>query len=199
MKYAKGVLITLLAKGFAIPVGVASSIITARYLGPEGRGVLAVLFVLQGAAVLFGSLGLHSSSTYFIARNKENASAIASNILSAALGLSLLTAGVLYAIGHIKPEALIGKVDVVYLNIFLIVVPFTYIAQFFQGMFLAYQKIYELNLLELFPRFLQMLLFAVVLMLLGLGTFEAVLCFVGAAVAGGVVYLLRARRLVPFT
>jgi len=198
LRYAKGVLITLAAKGLAIPIGIASSIITARYLGPEGRGILAVLIVLQGGVALFGSLGLHASSTYFIARDKKDAAVITSNILTSAVGLGLFAALLLYIIGEIQPQIIIGDVDIVYLNIFLIAIPFTFIAQLLQGVFLAHQKMYEFNLLELLPRALQLLFFVVVLMLLGLGTYEAVLCFVAATVIGGCVYLHRVWETVQF-
>ena len=55
MNYRTSVLVTILAKGIALVVGIVSSIITARYLGPEGRGILAVLVAVQGLAIQFGS------------------------------------------------------------------------------------------------------------------------------------------------
>jgi O-antigen/teichoic acid export membrane protein len=47
------------------------SIITARYLGPEGRGIYAVTASIVAMGVQFGNLGLHSANTYFITSDKS--------------------------------------------------------------------------------------------------------------------------------
>src|SRR3954454_7458705 len=50
-----------------------SGIITARSLGPTGRGDLAVLLVLPSVALQLATLGLPSAVTYYVARNKPAA------------------------------------------------------------------------------------------------------------------------------
>jgi O-antigen/teichoic acid export membrane protein len=51
---------------------VASGVIVARALGPENRGVLALVFVLTAVAAQVGSLGVPVSVTYWIAARKVN-------------------------------------------------------------------------------------------------------------------------------
>jgi O-antigen/teichoic acid export membrane protein len=47
--------------------GVGASVVTARALGPTGRGDYAFAVTLAGTIVQLGNLGLHSSNTYLVA------------------------------------------------------------------------------------------------------------------------------------
>jgi O-antigen/teichoic acid export membrane protein len=51
---------------------VASGVVVARALGPENRGVLALVFVLSAIATQIGSLGIPLSVTYWIAAKKAS-------------------------------------------------------------------------------------------------------------------------------
>ena len=62
------VALTLAGRGTTIGLGLISSVVTARWLGPEGRGVLATLGVVTGLALQFGNPGLHTGNVYFVAR-----------------------------------------------------------------------------------------------------------------------------------
>ncbi|MFD2433779.1 oligosaccharide flippase family protein [Mesonia maritima] len=57
-----------LSKGAMILFGLASSIITARYLGPEGNGVIAGLLVYPSLFMTIGSLGIRQSTTYYLGK-----------------------------------------------------------------------------------------------------------------------------------
>ena len=54
--------------------GVLTSIVTARYLGPSGRGVLALALLALGVLLLVADLGMSASITYFVSggRLKRN-------------------------------------------------------------------------------------------------------------------------------
>lgn len=54
---------------FIIVFGISSSIISARYLGPENNGVIAALLVYPGLFMSIGSLGIRQSTTYFLGKN----------------------------------------------------------------------------------------------------------------------------------
>jgi O-antigen/teichoic acid export membrane protein len=51
---------------------VASGVVLARALGPENRGVLALVFVLSGISIQIGSLGVPVAVTYWLAAKKTN-------------------------------------------------------------------------------------------------------------------------------
>lgn len=51
-----------------IAFGLTTSIITARYIGPEGNGIIAALLVYPSLFMSFGSLGIRQSTTYFLGK-----------------------------------------------------------------------------------------------------------------------------------
>lgn len=85
------VLWTLAVRVMLIAAGFVSSIITARFLGPEGRGVFFYWTTLAAFAIQFGNLGLHSSNTYLLTKGRARLSALAAN----SLWVSLIGGGIL--------------------------------------------------------------------------------------------------------
>jgi O-antigen/teichoic acid export membrane protein len=75
--------------------GLVTGIITARALGPEGRGVFGLVAMFPNSLVTLTKFGQGISAVYFIRRERENASAVASNLMLiailTAIGLTLLT------------------------------------------------------------------------------------------------------------
>jgi len=75
----------LITMGF----GVFTGIITARALGPETRGIFALVALLPASFVTLSKFGQGVASVYFIRREKEDVSQVASNVLFFALGVSV--------------------------------------------------------------------------------------------------------------
>lgn len=75
--------------------GLATGIITARALGPENRGVFGLVAMFPASLVALTKFGQGISAVYFIRREKEDASAVASNLVLIALltsvALTLIT------------------------------------------------------------------------------------------------------------
>lgn len=64
-RLARGGAIAVLARGIGIVLSMGTGIITARALGPEGKGVLAFLSAASALAVRTGSLGIDGSFAHF--------------------------------------------------------------------------------------------------------------------------------------
>lgn len=77
----KQIVWTLIVRVLLIAAGFVSSIITARLLGPDGRGVFFYWTTLAAFAIQFGNLGLHSSNTYLLSKGRARLSALAANSL----------------------------------------------------------------------------------------------------------------------
>lgn len=77
--------------------GLATGIITARMLGPENRGIFALVSMFPATLVTLTKFGQGISAVYFIRREKEAASEVASNLVMIALltavGLVVVTLG----------------------------------------------------------------------------------------------------------
>jgi O-antigen/teichoic acid export membrane protein len=86
------VAVTLGTRGIGLVLMFASSVITSRYLRPEGRGVYAVLTVISGIAIQFGNFGLHAANTFFLGQNRSLRGKIVTNSawISGIAGLILI-------------------------------------------------------------------------------------------------------------
>ena len=88
------VLGTLGTRGILLLVTFVSSVISSRYLGPEGRGVYAVLTVISGVAIQLGNFGLHAANTFFLGQDRS----LRSQIVTNSAYISVTTGTVLVAI-----------------------------------------------------------------------------------------------------
>ncbi len=69
MSFIRDVFRVGFSQGIIIVLGLAVSIITARYIGPEGNGTIAALTVYPSLFMTIGSLGIRQSTTYFLGKN----------------------------------------------------------------------------------------------------------------------------------
>ncbi len=69
--FARKVAETFGARITVIAVGLVTSVLVARALGPEGRGLCAVAAAFGALGAQFGNLGLHASNTYVVARDRS--------------------------------------------------------------------------------------------------------------------------------
>lgn len=92
--FARDVLATFGTKMAAAGVGLLTSVLVARSLGPDGRGAFATVMTLAAIGMQFANLGLHSSNSYYLARDRSILPAVVANSLAFALVLGSL-AGVL--------------------------------------------------------------------------------------------------------
>lgn len=70
---------TLGARGIVIALGLGNTIMTARLLGPGGRGLFFAATTVMALGTQFGHFGLASSNIYYVARNRALAPTLVSN------------------------------------------------------------------------------------------------------------------------
>ena len=96
---------TLFGRALLIAAGFISSIITARVLGPEGRGIFFYWTSLSAVIIQFGNLGLHSSNIYYLAKEGAKLSTLAANSLWVSLVIgTILSCGVLGIVWYRESE-----------------------------------------------------------------------------------------------
>jgi O-antigen/teichoic acid export membrane protein len=80
---------TICVRLLIVAGGFVSSVLTARFLSPSGRGDYFLIVTLAQTVAQFGTFGLQSSNTYYVARNK----ALAGPLLANSLWISLVVGG----------------------------------------------------------------------------------------------------------
>ncbi len=108
MAFARGVAATLATRLAGIVVGVFTLTITTRLLGAEGRGQFAVTMAALALVLQFANAGLHSSATYWLARDPARKHEIAGLLAWFSAGPVALLCGIafvaVWAFPSIVPE-----------------------------------------------------------------------------------------------
>lgn len=145
--FTGGVALTFATRLLMLLGVTGSSVIVARWLGPEGFGTLAVLNATIALTLQIGSAGLPSANTYFIARDRRSLGPVwANSIVFALVAGSLLAAGVVL-LAKIKP-ALFGGVTPNLLTIAAFSIPFQMLSLIGLNVLLAMGRIGQLNLID---------------------------------------------------
>lgn len=144
--------LTLVTRGLLIFAGFASSIITARYLGPEGRGIFFYWITLAAFAIQFGNLGLHSSNTYYLLKGRARFSMLAANSLWVSVVLGGTLSGLLVIFLWAGSESLEGQWLLLAPVLFLI--PSGLYFMLGANLLVADGRIFDYNGFELINRYL---------------------------------------------
>lgn len=138
---------TLVFKAIAMIAGLAASIIIARVLGTEGRGIYALLMSIIVMAASFSVFGLAASNTYFVAGQSKRIRAIGVHSLIAGLVGSMLTVIILLTVKKFFPSILLGLNDTLIWLTLVFVLLFSW-GNLFSFAFLGRGKIFAFNTFE---------------------------------------------------
>lgn len=133
-------------KTFVLILGLFSSIVSARVLGPEGKGIYAVAAAFTGIGVQFGNLGMHASNTYFLAKDKKILPAIVGNSILITLLVTLVTGGV-FVVLLLFPNLV--TIHGLILILAMACIPLQLYNMFQENYFVALEKIRQFSVLEM--------------------------------------------------
>lgn len=146
--FVKDLFAVLTSKGISIVLGLCSAMLTARYLGPEGNGIIAALMVYPNLFMSVGALGIQHSTTYFVGQKKHSIDEIYGSVLAIWTVTNLFCMCVSFLlIQYFTHQTYPG------LLIFLAIIgiPFTLYTNYSSGIFLGLQKIKEFNRINWIP------------------------------------------------
>lgn len=186
---------TYLARILVTGIGLATAVIVARMLGPEGRGYYAVAAATGALGVQFGNLGLHVANAYFAAKQPSSLPFLIGNSWAVSFGGGGLIAFVLAGLLAWRP----GWLDIhgVTLLLALLWIPFGLAYMLIQYLMLGIQDIRGYNWAEIGSKVIPLALIS----LLVLTRQSGVASFFSATVVGmaaACIWLgLRLHKVVP--
>lgn len=174
MTFLNKVLQSFVVQIVILVCSVGSSILTARYLGPEGRGELAVLQSMIFISTYLGNLGVHASIVYFGARaTGERVEAVFSTALIVGILSGFVLTVIVLAIAVISPSAFPGISWLLITVASLQILP-TLLIYFIQHLLLARDRIKAMNVFLLSYAVLNLILPAIVFLVFHAGLWEYV-------------------------
>ncbi|MFC1806778.1 polysaccharide biosynthesis C-terminal domain-containing protein [Candidatus Omnitrophota bacterium] len=145
----RGTVLLLGTRAVIILISIATSAIIARYLGPSGKGVLALLVTINALAWQFGNIGLPSANVYFVAKNRELLSKIVANSLwfgVTGAGAAVFFISLLYIFFH---KIILVDIRFPLLLISLLSLPAFFVSYLLSNILWGMQKVKVVNKLNL--------------------------------------------------
>lgn len=175
LEYFKKTLSVLLTNFFILFVTVLSGIIVARYLGPTGKGVLALIFIIATILKLLGGLGVEFANVYFTSRDKTSLRKIFANNIFVWISSGLMLAMVALLTKNVILYKFLPNFDEVYYNYAIIIFPFVLWLSFAQSIFQGLEKFKQFNLLKLSAPIAKLIILTVLVIILKLEMRGAIL------------------------
>ena len=198
--FIKNSLITITAKSILFFVLMASSILTARVLGPVGKGTLSLILLAPGLLRVLGNLGIGQANIYILGKKKYDVSEVISNtiILSFLIG-SILIIGFLGTFRFFN--SFFRDINFTFIVIALFIIPLGLFISYSFNILLGLGNVKEFNLAKLFEPISKLCLYLVVLLLFKQGVKGAVFCSLSSytiAVCAVIYFLSRKSKLSLF-
>ncbi len=190
----KGAAIFFLASLVGYILRFATSVIVARTLGPDGKGVYILLVTLGAFLVLFFNFGLNAAITYLTARKAFSTKDLFSFAVAAALFWGLI--GILVFLPFYRlalAETLLAGVSQGYIYWVSVLFPVSLLVSFLISILLGQQFLFQYNLVEVGRLFANLVL-QILAAYLGWGLTGAVVAWLIANLAalGLVIWFTRA-------
>jgi O-antigen/teichoic acid export membrane protein len=172
-------------------IGFATTIVISRTLGPAGRGLYAVAATMSAIGVQVGNLGLSSSNSYCVAKDRAVLPSLIGNTLAVVLAASGLT--VLVGIGFVFWPGLAPLPGLLF-ALTLASVPAALACSLSEGLLLGVNEVRTYNGIEYSGKLAALLLISIA----ALAHFVTVELFfgiyLGSLILGFIWALLRLRR-----
>jgi len=195
--FAKQTLLTTGTKIVNLGLGMLISILLARGLGPEGKGIYTLAILFPTLIVTFSNLGLGPATVYYVAQDKYPLKSVfgSNTILSLLLGFVGVIAGLLLA--AIFPTEIFPDVPRSTLYLALTLVPLNlFLSQVGTQILLGSRRIRDLNTATILTSFSFLVLLFLAIVSLGAGVQGAVLANVLSSALMCVLLFIWIRRLV---
>jgi O-antigen/teichoic acid export membrane protein len=187
---AKNSLRTFISQVTAQVLQFVLGVMTARLLGPEGKGLIHLLIVWLAISTALGSLGLGQASIYFIGKDRKCLLITFGSLLIATAVMSVLlgTAGWLF-LRYGPSDIYYGFPHWIWAMVALLI-PVHLLQSFLMQVLSAILRISEINIVEVARVAVQFLLFVSLVFIMGMGLYGAFLAYAFAAVFGTAAFFL---------
>jgi O-antigen/teichoic acid export membrane protein len=183
-RFASDVALTFGVRIVALLIGIATGIVVARILGPEGRGAYALIVAFPGLVLSFVHLGIAQANVYFLrkAEVKVDPAIIKANTVVLTIGISIVTLTALWFLKPVIFSSFLKDLPPKYYWIILMVVPFIILETFASSLLVANERFRLINGISFVLRIIETTSIVIVLMVLHMGLWGVALAFLGMSI-----------------
>ena len=180
------------SQGLIIVFGLAVSIITARYIGPEGNGIIAGLTVYPSLFMTIGSLGIRQSTTYFLGKGVFSEEQIKTAITQIWMMTTIVSLIICFVLMYYFSNS--GS-NLILVTLALLPIPFSLFNTYNSGIFLGKNDIKTFNKINWIPSLIALIGTVFFVMLLKWNVKGAMIASVGGPVFMFVLLLFKNKFL----
>jgi len=178
---SKNSAITFSSQILIFAVGLITSIILARTLGPTGKGIYALVILIPAVMLKLGSLGIEAANVYFVGSRQYEPKDVASNSLLSSILLGLFLILLFLGISYLSAfnnYLNSNQINIFYLWLVVLTIPFSLFSGFLRSIFLGKEEITTFNKINIFQTIIQLVLIVIFLMMLKQGVSGAVNAYI---------------------
>lgn len=170
--FGRDLIAVLKSRATVIACGLLTSIITARYLGAAGSGIIAALTVYPDLFMIIGSLGIRQAAAYFVGQSKFEDSEIFFALLRLWIFSSIFCVIICYILLQYNSRAGYDA-NLVYLAI--LPIPFSLFSTYSSGVFLGKNRIKDFNSVNWIPNVVKLIVYVLFIIIIPWDVFGAML------------------------
>lgn len=202
-QFTKATAITVAARILNLIFGIGTSVILARLLGPEGKGIYTLAMLLPSLIVIFANLGIGPATVYYVAKGRYPRQEILGNNITFGLGIGSVAVFFGLLIALFFQKSVFHGVAQVYLLLALLLIPGDLLYAYLRHILLGCQSFKEYNIIDIIRSLLKLfvILIAVWVLKAGVGgallavaiawfLSDVILFFLTRKIAGGVSFRL---------
>ena len=189
MSFLKNSVMTLFTRIFVFLLMLTASVYIARVLGPEAKGIYALLTQLVFLSVLFMDLGIQNASVFFLGK-KEPLDRIYPNVISISLITGLIVFVCLLSSLSFLKSTFLRNIDSGLILVAIFCIPFKIFTELSSSVILGINKIRAMNTLRITHFSLFLIIFSILVIALKLQLKGAILSFTITELIMVFVYLL---------
>jgi len=186
-KFTINTLITLITRILQLFLGIASSVIIARVLGPKGKGVYSLVILLPTLLITFTNIGISSASIFYIGQKKYDLKEVLGNNIIFALIISIFAILIGLIIVFFFENKLFPNIKTGYLLLSLCLIPFQFFFTFLINILLGLQKIKKYNFISLIRTVVFLFLATILLIIFYFGINGAIIAQVLSFFIAGII------------
>ena len=192
--FTKRALITLATRASALVFGVGISIIIARVLGAEGKGIYSLALLLPALLVTFTNLGINPATVFYTAKREYSPKEVFGNNIILTVLISVFAVLLGLVIILFFSNELFPGVRKEYLLLALCLVPLPLFFDFVSHILLGLQKIETYNMIFFLQSFLFLILVGVLLLGFHFGIKAAISAQIIAFLLAGIVLFFWVKK-----
>lgn len=181
---------------FSIIIGLAISIVTARYLGPEKNGLITGLTIYPSLFMSVGSLGIRQSTTFFLGKGIYSEEKIKTAITQIWMFTSIVSVIICFFLMYYFSRS--GQ-NLLLVLLALIPIPFSLFNTYNSGIFLGKNEIAAFNKINWLPSFIILLISCLFLIILKMGVEGYMLALISGPILMFILLLFKNKFIQSFS